>query len=74
MFFKVLHVSRSNERGYLVNQNNLMLQKFDPRPKKRSSQLAHYVLNKLPLIRLTLSIIWQDSLTMATEYQFLMKY
>lgn len=34
MFFKVLHVSRSNERGYLVNQNNLMLQKFDPRPKK----------------------------------------
>lgn len=34
MFFKVLHVSRSNKRGYLVNQNNLMLQKFDPRPKK----------------------------------------
>lgn len=33
MFFEVLHVSRSNERGYLVNQNNLMLQKFDPRPK-----------------------------------------
>lgn len=74
MFFKVLHVSRSNERGYLVNQNNLMLQKFDPRPKKWSSQLAYSVLNKLSLIRLTLSIIWQDSLTMATEYQFLMKY
>lgn len=74
MFFKVLHVSRSNERGYLVNQNNLMLQKFDPRPKKWSSQLVYSVLNKLPLIRLTLSIIWQDSLTMATEYQFLMKY
>lgn len=33
MFFKVLHVSRSNERGYLVNQNNLMLQNLIPDQK-----------------------------------------
>lgn len=33
MFFEVLHVSRSNERGYLVNQNNLMLQNLIPDQK-----------------------------------------